>query len=208
MRVDGKTFGILGPLAERAPPPPPPPPPPTGPCTPGVNFGGGDFAAFCPAPAARAARTAAACRALCASVPGCAAFVLDTCAGSAPGCDKAPAPTPRCWLKRRVLGRGTASACSCTGFMNGTNPSPQPPRPAPTSRRGGQCPPGHGIPPMQQLGAPLILPTRTIYSFAAAGVAVSLTFASPKFMEDMDSFLPVALAQVRAQNRTSFVSGS
>jgi hypothetical protein len=74
-------------------------------------------------------------------------------------------------------GAGTAEACGCAGFMNKSNhgggggsgggggggggvggrkPSVE----------GGACPAAHAIPPLPQLGPPLILPTRTIYSFA------------------------------------------
>jgi len=60
----------------------------------------------------------------------------------------------------------------------------------------GQCPAAIAIEPMQQRGPPTILPTRTRYSFESAAVQVNLSFASPKFMEEMESWLPVALLQV------------
>jgi hypothetical protein len=179
VRIDGEAFSILGPLGEAVPPPPPPPPPPSpppspgpapaGPCTPGLNFGGGDLQGHCPV---EHQSSALECRALCGRTAGCIGFIYDTCSGSAHGCDKAKSfPAPRCWLKEKMEGAGTAEACGCAGFMNKSIPLPhggggggggghKP------SVEGGACPAAHAIPPLLQLAPPLILPTRTIYSFA------------------------------------------
>ena len=64
VRIDGEAFSILGPLGEAPPPPPPPPPLPPGtpPCTPGLNFGGGDLQGHCPV---EHQSSAVECRALC-----------------------------------------------------------------------------------------------------------------------------------------------
>ena len=61
-----------------------------------------------------------------------------------------------------------------------------------------QCPSGTplAMPALQQEGPPLITPTQTRYSFAGSGVRINMTFASPKFIEDLDSFLPVALLEL------------
>ena len=49
--------------------------------------------------------------------------------------------------------------------------------------------------PLPSLGPALILPTRTIYNFRGAGIEVNLTFASPKFIEDLESYIPVLLIE-------------
>jgi hypothetical protein len=44
------------------------------------------------------------------------------------------------------------------------------------------------------VGLPAVWPTRTVYSFAGAGVRVNMTFSTPKIMEDLDLIsLPVTL---------------
>ena len=190
LRVDGKAFSLLGPLGQAAAPQPAAKGPA---CTPGLNFGGGDLPAYCPV-ADRSVRTADACRALCAKVDGCVGFIFDTCTGAAPGCNRSQHfEAPHCWLKERMGGTGEPHPCSCAGFMHKPNPRPAP---KPGAGTANQCPAGHAIPPLPQTAPAVILPTRTIYSYAGSGVAVNLTFASPKFMEDLDSFLPVALVQI------------
>jgi hypothetical protein len=193
VRIDGKAFSILGPLGKAAPPPPPSPPAPPGPCcTPGLNFGGGDLANHCPVVNQT---SSAGCRALCAATAGCVGFIWDTCPGSKPGCNRSLSfGSPRCWLKAEMSGAGSAEACGCAGFMHKPNPPSLPPRHVPFT--GGACPAAHAIPPLPQLRPALVLPTSTVYSFAGSGVAVNLTFCSPKFMEELDSFLPVALVEV------------
>jgi hypothetical protein len=59
-----------------------------------------------------------------------------------------------------------------------------------------QCPAGLAMPALPQLGPANIQPTRTIYSYMGASVAVNLTFATPTFLEDLDSFLPVSLVDI------------
>eukprot|EP00039_Didymoeca_costata_P022326 m.346519 g.346519 ORF g.346519 m.346519 type:complete len:773 (+) comp29453_c0_seq1:52-2370(+) len=54
------------------------------------------------------------------------------------------------------------------------------------------------VPPLQQISPPIILPTRTVYSFTSQSVDINMTFASPKYIEDMDSYTPVALFTVEA----------
>ena len=191
VRIDGVAFSILGPLGKVGHPPPPSPLHRA--CTPGLNFGGGDLKGHCPV---ANQPNATVCRALCKATDGCVGFIYDTCAGSAPGCNRSQSfPSPRCWLKAEMAGAGSAEACGCAGFVNKPNPTVKPPS-GHSQYDGGACPATHAIPPLPQLGPPRIWPTRTQYSFAGSGLAVNLTFASPKFMEDLDSFLPVALFQV------------
>ena len=198
VRIDGAPYAILGPLGALAPPPPPGPPPANPVCTPGLNFGGGDMKQHCPE-ANTSLTTAPECRTLCESVTGCVAFIFDNKTVAKPGCDRSKSfPAPRCWLKQKIGGTGEHDPDSCAGFIGKPNPPPGGlPKPTPTA--GGQCPSASAIPPLEQRGPPLILPTRTIFSFAGAGIAVNLTFSSPKFLGDLESFVPVALVQISVQ---------
>jgi hypothetical protein len=57
---------------------------------------------------------------------------------------------------------------------------------------GPPCTPNVSALPLQ--GLPEIHPTRTVYQFAIASVRVNMTFASPKFMEDLHALsLPLSL---------------
>ena len=194
VRIDGESFSILGPLGDAAPDPQPDP---EAPCTPGLNFGGGDLEGHCPVEKQSSAEQ---CRALCGRTAGCVGFIYDTCNRSAHGCNRSQTfPPPRCWLKAEMAGAGSAESCGCAGFMGRPNPPPlHNGGGGAGSSQGGACPKDYAIPPLTQLGPPYILPTRTIYTFAGKGVAVNLTFASPKFMERLDSFVPVALVRVSA----------
>ena len=78
VRIDGEAFSILGPLGEAAPADP------HGPCTPGLNFGGGDLEGHCPV---ENQSSAADCRALCGRTAGCVGFIYDTCPKDVPGCN-------------------------------------------------------------------------------------------------------------------------
>jgi len=189
IRIDGEAFSILGPLGDASADP-------QGPCTPGLNFGGGDLEGHCPV---QNQSSAADCRALCGRTPGCVGFIYDTCPKDSPGCNRSQIfPPPRCWLKAAMTGAASPEPCGCAGFMDKPNPPPLHHEGRGSSRVGGACPTAHAIPPLPQLGPPHILPTRTIYRFAGKGVAINLTFASPKFMENLDSFVPVALVQISA----------
>ena len=194
VRIDGVAFSILGPLGATTADPHVPDP--EAPCTQGLNFGGGDLEGYCPVEKQPSAEQ---CRALCGRTAGCVGFIYDTCPNTAPGCNRSQTfPAPRCWLKAKMTGAGSAESCGCAGFMGRPNPPPLHSGGGGSSTEGGACPKDYAIPPLPQLSPPYILPTRTVYTFAGKGVAVNLTFASPKFMERLDSFVPVALVQVSA----------
>ena len=68
---------------------------------------------------------------------------------------------------------------------------------------GPPCTPNVSALPLQ--GLPEIHPTRTVYQFAGASVRVNMTFASPKFMEDLHALsLPLSLIYFDV-SRLSFV---
>eukprot|EP01079_Euglenida_sp_SAG-EU17-18_P006828 gene6828-1221_t len=53
-----------------------------------------------------------------------------------------------------------------------------------------------GAAPATQLGPPSIYPTTTLYRFEAGGVLANLSFTSPKFIDDLDSWVPVLVLSV------------
>jgi hypothetical protein len=59
------------------------------------------------------------------------------------------------------------------------------------------CPPGPlKMSSLPTIGPAAILPTRTIFSYSGAGIVANLTFASPKFIQDLDSYVPILLAEI------------
>ena len=60
---------------------------------------------------------------------------------------------------------------------------------------GRECTPG--VPALPMVGLPTVWPLRTVYRFAGAGLSLNLTFAQPKFMEDLHALsLPLGLVWV------------
>ena len=59
------------------------------------------------------------------------------------------------------------------------------------------CPGGPlAMPALPLLAPAYILPTRTIFSYSGGGVVANLTLATPKFLEDLDSFVPLLLVDI------------
>ena len=56
---------------------------------------------------------------------------------------------------------------------------------------GGASSGSDAVPPMPQIGRPLVLPTSTIYNFSNKKVSITLTFLSPMKAEELDTITPL-----------------
>eukprot|EP00118_Oscarella_pearsei_P025892 m.308983 g.308983 ORF g.308983 m.308983 type:complete len:735 (+) comp45228_c0_seq1:771-2975(+) len=51
------------------------------------------------------------------------------------------------------------------------------------------------VSPLLQAGFPQVYPVRTLYTYSGAGIQLNLTFITPKFANDLDSFKPVTYVE-------------